>query len=261
MLTMIALNIPSPTPYITPNTIPSTDKELGEARKMSQLSDLQRAPANQVSSLVQPAVDLPNPSSQPSTVEGYHDIQELNQVLPPRRELPFLKPGMKRKRPELTAETIAEKPKSSRASKSASQAHCNTIERCDTMISNASSQSLVQTQVYVEPAEPVSTQPYSQPDKEIQLQGPNSQLTTTLCAAVPRDTSNNVQVERTQSPTQPAAPASIEEELTAYLSSPSSERVQFIENWMCELINDDRFMTLCQDVEATWKRFAFGIKK
>jgi hypothetical protein len=202
--------------------------------------------------------------SRPSTTQGYHDIQELNQVLPPKRDLPFLKPGTKRKRTEPTIELAAEKPKSSRVSQLANQTNRNTLERSDTIMSDASSQPLVPTQPYPEPMEPVSTQPYAQPDKENQPQPqrPTERITTTIHTAVAQNsTSNNIQVRRSQSPTQHAVPISIEKQLSAYLSSPNPERVEFLENWMCELINDDSFMTLCQDVEATWRRFAFGIKK
>jgi hypothetical protein len=59
----------------------------------------------------------------------------------------------------------------------------------------------------------------------------------------------------------PACPTtSIENQLEQYASSPSAERIAFLENWMCELIDDDKFLALCQDVEGTWRRFAFGRK-
>jgi hypothetical protein len=54
------------------------------------------------------------------------------------------------------------------------------------------------------------------------------------------------------------APALTEDHLSRYLSSPTAERIAFLENWMCELIDDDKFMTLCEDVDGTWRRFAFG---
>lgn len=128
-------------------------------------------------------------------------------------------------------------------------------------MSDTSSQSLVPTQVYPESMEPPSTQTYIQPDMGVQAQNPIERLAKTVSAAVSCNAPNIVQVERTQSPSQRAAPVSVEDQLAAYLSFPNPERVQFLENWMCELIDDDGFMTLCQDVEATWRRFAFGTKK
>jgi hypothetical protein len=52
-----------------------------------------------------------------------------------------------------------------------------------------------------------------------------------------------------------------EDHLAQYLAAPTPERIAFLENWICELIEDDRFMNLCQDVEGTWRRFAFGKKQ
>lgn len=258
MLTLVVPYPPSPSPYTTPGTMLPTDQELGPTRPMLHIPSIEQS-----AGLVQQAA-YAETSSRPTTTQGYHDIQKLNQVLPPKRDLPFLKPGTKRKRTESTNEPAAEKPKSSRVSQLANQANRNTLERSDTIMSDASSQSLVPTQPYPEPMEPVSTQPYSQRDKEnqVQSQRPTERIATTVYTAVSRNsTSNNIQVRRSQSPTQHAVPISIEKQLSAYLSSPNPERVEFLENWMCELINDDSFMTLCQDVEATWRRFAFGIKK
>lgn len=235
-----------------------TGQELGPTRPIPHISSIGRS-----AGLAQQAVHAET-SSRPSTTQGYHDIQELNDVLPPKRDLPFLKPGIKRKRTEPTIEPAAEKPKSSRISQLANQANRNALERSATFMSDASSQSLVPTQPYPEQMEPVSTQTYSQPDKENQSQSQRSteRITTTVYSVISRNhPSNEIQVRRSQSPTQHVAPLSIEKQLSAYLSSPNPERVQFLENWMCELINDDSFMTLCQDVEATWKRFAFGMKK
>lgn len=60
----------------------------------------------------------------------------------------------------------------------------------------------------------------------------------------------------------PACPTtSVEDRLEQYIASPSAERIAFLENWMCELIDDDKFLALCQDVEGTWRRFAFGKKR
>lgn len=47
-------------------------------------------------------------------------------------------------------------------------------------------------------------------------------------------------------------------DLTSYLSTPASERATLVENWICEQIEDDAFLQLCQDVEGVWKRVAFG---
>jgi hypothetical protein len=53
---------------------------------------------------------------------------------------------------------------------------------------------------------------------------------------------------------------SVEEQLSEYVKAPTKERSAFLEKWMCELIQDDNFVSLCEDVEGTWRRFAFGVK-
>ncbi|EED23313.1 conserved hypothetical protein [Talaromyces stipitatus ATCC 10500] len=47
-------------------------------------------------------------------------------------------------------------------------------------------------------------------------------------------------------------------DLTAYLTTPESERSQLVNNWICQQLEDDGFRTLCQDVERVWQRIAFG---
>ncbi|KAJ5856309.1 uncharacterized protein N7529_010253 [Penicillium soppii] len=64
-----------------------------------------------------------------------------------------------------------------------------------------------------------------------------------------------------QEPMSRTASAMTEDQLAEYLAFPTSERVVILQNWMCELMEDDKFMALCQDVEGTWRRFAFGQKQ
>jgi hypothetical protein len=56
-------------------------------------------------------------------------------------------------------------------------------------------------------------------------------------------------------------PVTTEDCLAQYLFSPTTERIAFLENWMCELLDDDKFLSLCQDVDKVWWRFAFGRKQ
>lgn len=71
---------------------------------------------------------------------------------------------------------------------------------------------------------------------------------------------DTLQMEPLPSQSHASQPAA-EFQLSTYLKAPTTERIAFLENWMCELIEDDGFMALCQDVEVTWRRFAFGIRK
>jgi hypothetical protein len=49
-------------------------------------------------------------------------------------------------------------------------------------------------------------------------------------------------------------------DLSAYLTTPESERSQLVNNWICQQLEDDGFRALCQDVERVWQRIAFGTR-
>ncbi|KAJ5596231.1 hypothetical protein N7450_002689 [Penicillium hetheringtonii] len=248
-----------------PNFMLPKDQKPQELKTVPQDLPFNTTHAEAMSAPVQQTAHPTDPSSKPTTKDGYHDLQELNQVLPPKRDLPFLKPSTKRKRTEANVvdEATKSKPKSFRVNQLTAQSTHNKLERRESIMSDTSSQSLVPTQPYPEFIEPPSTQPDLQSGRGNDLENPIERLATTVSAAIATNPVNNIQVERTQSPSQRAAPIlnSVQEQLSAYLASPNPERVQFLENWMCELVNDDSFMTLCEDVESTWRRFAFGVKK
>ncbi|EFE44686.1 hypothetical protein TRV_00536 [Trichophyton verrucosum HKI 0517] len=48
------------------------------------------------------------------------------------------------------------------------------------------------------------------------------------------------------------------EDLSSYASRPNAERSDLIESWVCQQLQNDSFITLCQDMEGVWKRLAFG---
>lgn len=146
----------------------------------------------------------------------------------------------------------------------------NPLERRDSLIvPDLQSQSLPPTQSWAGPIETSRISPElesTQPNPEWWKRLPGQQLPEVLVPASsaepPHDDTNNMQNRQTQLfATHPTAANNVENQLSLYLSSPTPERIAFLENWMCELIEDDRFMTLCQDVEATWRRFAFGMKR
>lgn len=225
--------------------------------------------------------DLPFPSSQnkPTTSQGpnarstrssaHYDESQLNQMLPPKRQLPFAKPNRKRIRtsssqldiaPSMSQTTIADQilePPSSQIRHPLTRG--NNLERCESVQSESQSQPLIPTQPHPDIAdtspispEPPSAQPYPLSTTADERQVPSSALQAFNGPAG----SSDAVVQQTQ----PTA-GTLEDQLALYLSSPTPERVAFLENWMCDLIEDDNFMQLCQDVEGTWRRFAFGIKK
>ncbi|OQD74019.1 hypothetical protein PENDEC_c012G06772 [Penicillium decumbens] len=203
------------------------------------------------------------PNRQPATAPAYHDEGQLNRMLPPRRQLPFSKPNKRKARVDSSNEKASEQIIPQSSAEQPNNAN-NAPSRHDSYIpdSQPESQSLVLTQP--DPArespEPQSTQPIpaaiEQPPRiRVQIRSREN----------PRaDPTRDTELVPTQEyiPDIPACPSMfVENQLEQYVSSPSAERIAFLENWMCELIDDDKFLTLCQDVEGTWRRFAFGQKR
>ncbi|QQK42520.1 hypothetical protein Pdw03_6421 [Penicillium digitatum] len=179
------------------------------------------------------------PSSQLSTVSGIHDVDQLNQMLPPKRDLPFPKLTARRHRAASLTRTIQRNPQSAppqipQPTEPVKDAELHPLRLVVTPNTNSEYPSASQnTPPTCEPAE--QTSPHNH------LINSNSHHHP---ASKPSD----------------KAPAQTEDQLAQYLSSPVAERIIFLENWMCELIDDDGFMALCEDVDGTWRRFAFGRK-
>ncbi|PLN81963.1 hypothetical protein BDW42DRAFT_193355 [Aspergillus taichungensis] len=47
-------------------------------------------------------------------------------------------------------------------------------------------------------------------------------------------------------------------DLSSYFSEPTQQRTAKLQNWICEHLDDDAFLQLCQDVEGAWVRIALG---
>lgn len=47
-------------------------------------------------------------------------------------------------------------------------------------------------------------------------------------------------------------------DLASYISDPKTERTARLGNWICSQIQNDDFISLAEDVEGLWQRFAFG---
>lgn len=214
--------------------------------------------------------------TRPVPVTAYHDEHELNQMLPPKRELPFAKssqgksrankPDAKSSEPRQLRPLLPSQPPEIQAAYPMVEDTAH--ERQELFIPDSQqSQPLTQTQppAHESQVPPVSSQlqPLPYPDTGPQSKQPHTSTEqTNLSPEGPRnDTNPNTQNEQTRQPDPDPASLSVEEQLALYGSAPTQERIAFLENWMCELIEDDRFMALCQDVEATWRRFAFGLQR
>ena len=211
-------------------------------------------------------------SSQLSTISAIHDFDHLNQMLPPKRDLPFSKPTARKSRATSLIRTAKKHPQS--APPPSSQfteptknpgPHTSPpeVEPNHPGLPDPDSQLLSQTNACPEASQPLLR--YEEP--------PASQNTAPFCESAERisqvpsvqdtshtqdnQTSSNSNHNPSSKPNN-EAPTLTEDHLARYLSSPTAERIAFLENWMCELIDDDSFMTLCEDVDGTWRRFAFG---
>lgn len=213
-----------------------------------------------------------------ATVAAYHDEQQLNEMLPPKRELPFTKSSHGKSGVKNPSQTSREQlnPQilpSSNTPVAPQMSHAATEHKAPEaqelfIPDSQQSQPLTQTQPPAQESQvsPMSSQLHPLPypgmgsnEADQQLPGPAE---SNLPVEPHRNgTSDNNRNEQTQPlPSRPER-VSEAEQLASYISAPTAERIAFLENWMCELIEDDKFMTLCQDVEATWRRFAFGMRR
>lgn len=187
----------------------------------------------------------------------YHD-QELNQMLPPKRDLPFPKLKSKMSRADSSSQQIV--PESS-------YPEPENLKRRVSFMSESQSQQLIQTQPYPETmalsqesARVQSTLPYPAVSSESQQQGPVSSVAGTNKRLRTDDGHVNAAIIQAPQSAGWSLPMSVEEQLSEYVKVQTKERSAFLEKWMCELIQNDNFVSLCEDVEGTWRRFAFGIK-
>ncbi|KAJ5328044.1 hypothetical protein N7452_008434 [Penicillium brevicompactum] len=224
-----------------------------------------------------PSSSLEAANSQLSSVSAIHDMDQLNQMLPPKRDLPFSKPAAKRARTANAPRTTQAKQKKSPFNEphppnpSDSPKHKPVDTTKGLYMGPGASETQSQN-----PSQSDSCHPMSQPQMINDEPPMSSQMPPTegLVDHMPQVSTGHQllpmqrQIGIPNTPSQPnkqeqepgprAVPAVMADQLTEYLAHPTPERIAFLENWMCELIEDDGFMTLCQDVEGTWRRFAFG---
>jgi hypothetical protein len=221
-------------------------------------------------------LEVPNSqSSAVSAVSAIHDVEKLNQMLPPKRDLPFSKPATKKRQSSTVTQATPEhqevQPSKSSKDQEVVPLNLATEPEPGPGFVESQSQILSQPPLFSQPSQPFLIYEESPASAQIPANGllvahtpqapsvPNS----ILAHHNPRDSNliSKPDDKPGQEPMSRTASAMTEDQLAEYLASPTSERVIFLQNWMCELMEDDKFMTLCQDVEGTWRRFAFGQKQ
>ncbi|RJE25270.1 hypothetical protein PHISCL_02420 [Aspergillus sclerotialis] len=164
--------------------------------------------------------------SRPSTATQPYDPEAFNKTLPPKRSLPFATPGAKKPR------TAAK----------------------------AKQPSVLSLWRMKHPSQPDPNKPTPSPIE----QPPTPPISNTLTFPSSRMTQPYQSIQPGGSIEYPFVPSKSDKglltsaDLTAYLSNPTDERTAIIQNWFSNLIQDDAFLQLCQDVEGAWGRIALG---
>ncbi|KAJ5776390.1 uncharacterized protein N7511_001401 [Penicillium nucicola] len=219
-------------------------------------------------------------SSQSFTVPAIHNLEQLNQMLPPKRDLPFQKPPSKKARSASVArpaESAKDQDRIHHPFDAVMQPELSVLDpglqEAGTLIPSQQSQCAAASQKSLACENLITSPEVSSTDRVVEHLAQRATLQNASQLQSQPGANNRVGIvtgpERIQdqSPSLPsfgsasvphAVPAMTEDHLAQYLAAPTPERVAFLENWMCDLIEDDRFMSLCQDVEGTWRRFAFG---
>ncbi|KKA25794.1 hypothetical protein T310_0180 [Rasamsonia emersonii CBS 393.64] len=237
-------------------------------------------------------------NERPTTAPAFHDPQALNQALPPKRELPFSRPGNSYTSSKLSST----KPSSTNGTGSGLQAdmldglsstsgslsrrsgHEKLIGQNDAAASSLGQPftlkeaekrwSVNQDQVLNQPS--ATSRSTSSPTGRLirsattashqpgfHFQSPQAQTGASPISNVPSDLESRQQSTTVASndtisiPLPSQAPIN-SADLSSYLEIPESERSALVDSWICEQLEDDGFVTLCQDVERVWRRIAFG---
>ncbi|CRG84075.1 hypothetical protein PISL3812_01412 [Talaromyces islandicus] len=242
---------------------------------------------------ITPSADFASNGQERPTTSPAYDTQVLNQVLPPKRDLPFSKPGPRpnavpnrqpanrfTKWPEL-----AQKPaKASNDSTSLKSASPRPYTAQSKTTVPATSSPARQLRLELEDRQWNANKEKQNPPLEA-ASASSPLLTTSMFPASspvagrtqpPNETTGSLPIDaapvvdnlptpRQQPPVEVQYARGVSQgkpissaDLSAFLATPETERSQLVSTWICQQLEDDGFRTLCQDVERVWQRIAFG---
>ncbi|KAE8319739.1 hypothetical protein BDV41DRAFT_166089 [Aspergillus transmontanensis] len=212
-------------------------------------------------------------TSRPSTATICHDIQALNRLLPPKRDLPF--PKQPAKRP---CSTLVPQPSTASHTEDAYKTilniatqptHNTPVLPLNQIATEKMQNSRVITLKYRPSSQSQSNR--IEPTHSHVSRRPNltqSTITPHILPetihqsplAIQQDTSPLLNQRPTieNSRQKPQHDLLAKADFSVYLASPTTERTQKLENWICGNIENDGFLQLCEDVEGIWRRFALG---
>ncbi|QKX58658.1 uncharacterized protein TRUGW13939_05785 [Talaromyces rugulosus] len=233
-----------------------------------------------------------NEQERPITSPAY-DTQVLNQVLPPKRDLPFSKPGPRpsplfnRQPANRFTKWPEPAPKPPKNPNDGSGVNCASPRP-------HTAQSKVTVPATSSPARQLRLELEDRqwnPNKEkqnpsLEAASASSPLLTTSIFPASSPINGRTQQNGTTTGSLPVATSSALDnpptshhqppvemqnvraasqgipissaDLSTFLATPESERSQLVSNWVCQQLEDDGFRALCQDVERVWQRIAFG---
>ncbi|PGH14258.1 hypothetical protein AJ80_05998 [Polytolypa hystricis UAMH7299] len=219
----------------------------------------------------------------PSTAPSL-EIPSLSQILPPKRVLPFAKPEAKRTRRAPTDKTTSAPSLSVGSTKSHSLG--SNVQRTSSVVggildsqatvassipnedrstnydppsgSRAASSELPYRRILPQEGPRHDTPTASPAAVSIAYQPPQT-LTTSATSTITSISNHSLNApNRTIQSPEPADNVMTSDNLSTYLSTPAPERHALLDSYICGQLDNDAFLTLCQDVEGVWKRIAFG---
>ncbi|GIC88329.1 uncharacterized protein Aud_004723 [Aspergillus udagawae] len=210
----------------------------------------------------------PSAPPKPSTTAACHDIPTLSQLLPPKRELPFSKPPAKRSRTTAKESSITSQSRTLSAGDQVPTTTENGAAPAPPPSSQAPGTKKPTSRRKAATPGALKRSTTSIPPLTLGEEPPTQAIQFISSLAQPATIPGPQQVHiHEQQPTsescnntghrheqQDPAPA----DLSSYLSAPTQERTARLENWICQNLDNDGFIKLCQDVEGIWGRIAFG---
>lgn len=216
----------------------------------------------------------------PATAPGFHNSNDLNVVLPPKRELPFPREIARRSRRPCTSKG-AKFPNIDHAghgTKRNLDSYQHVVASSDAKApaqglpgpieTTLSEKTLNPSWVNMMPPNTIHTQQSTKGESHDDTTGPGSSASTLPASA------SNTSLEAFQNaitsvleayntipkekePIPPHMSISCAD-LSSYSHAPDSERATLVESWICQQLENDGFLQLCVDLEGVWKRIAFG---
>ncbi|KAE8419112.1 hypothetical protein BDV36DRAFT_252548 [Aspergillus pseudocaelatus] len=211
-------------------------------------------------------------ASIPSTATICHDFQALNQLLPPKRDLPFTKQPAKK-----PCSTLLPRPSTISQTGDAYKTIPNTATQSNLStpvlpLKHIATEKMQNSRVITLKYRPSSQSQLSQEKLTHSQVSYRHNLTQPIITPhiLPETTHQSPLVIQQDTPLlnqrptikssrqEPQHKLPTEADLSVYMASPTADRTRKLDNWICRNIEDDGFLQLCEDVEGIWRRFALG---